>query len=125
MSADYPLSEKHADRLSTPSGIPFREITLEALMEGKVRMEHLRISAEALEMQARIAEAAGRPQLAENLRRAAELVGIPDEEILQIYESLRPGRASREDLLRRAGQLDKRGARRCAALVREAAASTR
>lgn len=121
---DYPLSEKMAERLRTPSGLPFEEVTLEAVMAGRVTMADLRVTAEALELQAQVAEQAGRPQLAENLRRAAELVAVPDEEILAIYNALRPGRASREELLALASELEARyGAFRCAAHIREAAAS--
>ena len=38
-----------------------------------------------------IAQQHGNPQLADNLRRAAELTELPDEEVLAIYEALRPG----------------------------------
>ena len=75
-----------------------------------------------MELQAQIAEAAGRRQLAENLRRAAELAGVPEERILEIYNALRPGRGTRARLLALAADLEARcGAARCAALIREAA----
>jgi propanediol dehydratase small subunit len=120
--SDYPLSEKSPERLRTPSGLPFSDITLEAVMAGKVGMEDLRVTAEALELQAQVAENAGRPQLAENLRRAAELVAVPEETILEIYRALRPGRADRRSLHALADDLVARfGAKRCASLVREAA----
>ncbi len=119
---DYPLSEKMPDRLTTPSGVRFDEITLAAVLEERVGMEDLRVTAGALELQAQVAESAGRPQLAENLRRAAELVAVPEERILEIYNALRPGRADRAQLLALAADLETRyGARRCAGLVREAA----
>ncbi|HXG34283.1 MAG TPA: diol dehydratase small subunit [Bryobacteraceae bacterium] len=122
MSEDYPLAEKHPDRLRTPTGRPFPEITLDAVVSGDLTMEDLRITGEALEWQARIAEAEGRPQLAENLRRAAELTRVPDERILAIYEALRPGRSDKEALERLAAELERDyGAFRCARLVREAA----
>ena len=118
---DYPLAEKMPERLRTPSGLAFQDITLEAVLKGKVKMEDLRVTAEALELQAQVAEAASRPQLAENLRRAAELVAIPEGEILEIYKALRPGRASRETLFALADDLEKRyQAGRCAKLIREA-----
>jgi propanediol dehydratase small subunit len=121
-SYSYPLSEKHSDRLKTPSGIAFSEITLQAVLDGRIRMEDLRVTTEALGMQAQIAEAAGRTQLAENLRRAAELVNLPDDVILAIYAALRPGRAERAELEKLAGMLEQRyHARHCAALIREAA----
>lgn len=119
---EYPLSEKMPERLRTPSGLGFQEVTLEAVMAGRVTMADLRVTAEALELQAQVAEEAGRPQLAENLRRAAELVAVPEERILEIYNALRPGRAGREELLRLADELEADyQAPRCAALIREAA----
>jgi propanediol dehydratase small subunit len=108
--------------LRTPSGLRFPDVTMEAVLDGEVGMEDLRVTAEALELQAQVAEAAARPQLAENLRRAAELVAVPEEKILEIYRALRPGRAGRESLYALADELEARyGATRCAALVREAA----
>jgi propanediol dehydratase small subunit len=122
MSLSYPLSEKHPERLKTPSGVPFHEITLGAVMEGRISMKDLCVTPEALKMQAEIAESAGRSQLAENMRRAAELVCVPEQEIIATYNALRPGQASRAELLKLADWLEKRyGAHRCAALVREAA----
>jgi propanediol dehydratase small subunit len=119
---DYPLSEKSAGLLRTPSGLKFSDITLDAVMDGAIGMEDLRVTAEALEMQAQVAEAADRPQLAENLRRAAELVSVPEETILEVYRALRPGRADKQSLNALADRLTTEyGAVRCAALVREAA----
>ena len=47
-----------------------------------------------------IARAAGRPTLARNFKRAAELVNVPQAFIMEVYELLRPGRAkSKEQLL--------------------------
>jgi propanediol dehydratase small subunit len=119
---EYPLAEKIPERLKTPTGLAFTEITLEGVLEGRVTMEDLRVTSEALELQAQIAEAAGRTQLGENLRRAAELVNVPEERILEIYNALRPGRATRTGLLTLADELEARHrAARCAALIREAA----
>jgi propanediol dehydratase small subunit len=119
---DYPLSEKSPELLRTPSGLKFSDITLDAVLAGAVGMEDLRVTAEALEMQAQVAEKADRPQLAENLRRAAELVAAPEETILEVYRALRPGRADRQSLNALADRLvAEYGAVRCAALVREAA----
>jgi propanediol dehydratase small subunit len=123
--SDYPLSEKAPERLRTLSGVSFANIPLEAVLDGKVGMEDLRVTSEVLEMQARAAEEAGRPQLAENLLRAAELTTVPEEVILTIYQAMRPGRGSREELLALAGDLERRyRATRCAALIREAADSS-
>jgi len=119
---EYPLAERQPDRLRTPSGLPFGEITLEAALEGRLTMDDLRVTAEALELQAEIARSAGRRQLAENLERAAELTRVPEQRILEIYQALRPGRSTREELNRLAAELEQRyRAPRTARLVREAA----
>lgn len=119
---EYPLAEKMPQRLRTPSGRPFDTITLDAVLAGEFTMDDLRVTAEALEWQAQVAATAGRPQLAENLRRAAELVGVPEDKILEIYVALRPGRASAPTLETLAEELERRfNAPRCAALVRESA----
>ncbi|MBM3747059.1 MAG: glycerol dehydrogenase [Acidobacteria bacterium] len=121
---DYPLAEKMPGQLKTPTGLPFSEITLRAVLDGRITMEDLRVTPEALELQARIAQAAGRRQLAENLRRAAELAAVPEERIREIYNALRPGRGTRAGLLALATDLEERyAAARCAALIREAAES--
>ena len=119
---NYPLAENYHDQLRTPSGIPFDDITLEAVQDGRIQMDDLRVTAEALELQARVAEAGARPQLAENFRRAAELVDVPQEELLEIYRALRPGRATKARLLQLAEDLEIRWhAVRCANLIRDAA----
>jgi propanediol dehydratase small subunit len=119
---DYPLSERQPERLKTPSGLPFTEIDLEAVLAGKIQMKDLRVTSGALESQAEIADAAGRHQLAENLRRASELARVPEDKILQIYQMLRPGRASEEALMLAAEELETRfQASRCAGFVRDAA----
>jgi len=121
---DYPLSEKQPERLRTPSGHLFQEVTLEAVLEGKVTMSDLRVTGQALELQAHLAAAAGRPQLAENFRRAAELAEVPEEKIMLVYSALRPGRASQAELESLANSLERDfKAHRCARFVREAAAA--
>lgn len=81
------------------------------------------ISPDTLRRQADAAQAAGFTQLADNLRRAAELTGVPKEELLRIYEALRPGRASEAELRAIADGLERNyGAQRTAAFIREAAA---
>jgi len=100
---------------------PVAELTLEAVRRGEIGLEDLRIHPETLERQAAVAEKHSNPQLAENLRRAAELTQLPDDEVLAIYEALRPGRSSAAQLTALAGSLADRGLPRCAALVAEAA----
>ena len=103
------------------SGRPVEELTLEAVRQGEIGLEDLRIHPETLERQATIAEQHENPQLAENLRRAAELTRLSDDEVLAIYAALRPGRATPAELTALAESLADRGLPRCAALVAEAA----
>lgn len=103
------------------SGKPVESLTVEAVRAGEVGLADLRIHPETLERQAVIAEQHGNPQLADNLRRAAELTELPDEEVLAIYEALRPGRSTAAELTALAESLAARGLARCAALVAEAA----
>lgn len=102
----YPLMENAADSLQAASGRPLSEITLEAAAHGDLSIADLRISAETLRAQAEIARQAGYTQLAENLTRAAELTAVPNEELLQMYEMLRPGRSTFEMLVALAEKLE-------------------
>lgn len=103
------------------SGRRVADLTLEAVRRGEVGLADLRIHPDTLERQATVAEQHANPQLAENLRRAAELTRLPDDEVLAIYEALRPGRSTSEQLTELAATLAARGLPRCAALVAEAA----
>jgi propanediol dehydratase small subunit len=103
------------------SGRPVAELTLEAVRRGELSAADLRIHPETLERQAAVAAAHANPQLAENLRRAAELTRLPDDEVLAIYDALRPGRSTPERLRELAAGLAGRGLPRCAALLTEAA----
>lgn len=119
----YPLIEHAADDLRAASGRPLAGVTPEALDAGELSIADLQISAEALRAQAAVARAAGYAQLAANLERAAELVAVPNEEMLRMYDLLRPGRSSEAELLAMAERLAGHyGAPACAAYVREAAA---
>lgn len=98
--ADYPLAETRPDQVKGKRGKTLAEITLDAVIEDHVTMEDLRITPAALQAQAEIARAAGRPTLALNFERAAELVEVPQDFIMAVYELLRPGRAkSKQQLL--------------------------
>ena len=94
----YPLAEKAPDRIRTPTGKLLSEVTLDAVMAGEVTAADLAITPEALQLQAEIALASGRQTLAENFHRAAELVAIPQDVIMETYEMLRPGRADTKTL---------------------------
>ena len=91
-------------------------------MEGEIEADEIRVTPEILEYQAQIAESIGRPQLAANMRRAAELTAVPDDRILEIYNTLRPDRATKDELLEIADELENEyDAQINAELIREAA----
>jgi len=120
---DYPLAEKHPSAIRGKRGRSLPEITLDAVLGGDVTMEDLRITPAALAAQAEIARGAGRPTLALNFERAAELVDVPQDVIMATYELLRPGRAkSKQELDQAARRLrETYGAERMALFVEEAA----
>jgi len=119
--ADYPLMEKHRDIVKTPTGKPLSDITLDAVSKGQVTVDDVRISPEMLLNQADIAESAGKVQIAENLRRAAEMIAIEDDVVIKMYDMLRPNRATKEQLMEMAQTLKtKYRADRLAQLVTEA-----
>jgi propanediol dehydratase small subunit len=103
------------------SGKPVDRLTVEAVRAGEIDVADLRIHPETLERQAVVAQEHGNPQLAENLRRAAELTRLPDDEVLAVYDALRPGRSTPAQLSALADSLAARGLPRCAALLIEAA----
>ena len=95
---DYPLGLRRPDLVSTPGGIPLAEVTLEAVRARRIGGEEIRATPETLARQGEVAAAAGRPQLAENLARAAELASVPAGVILDIYTALRPHRSTAAEL---------------------------
>ncbi|BBZ30766.1 propanediol utilization protein [Mycolicibacterium madagascariense] len=96
-------------------------ITVRAAVDGELGLADLRMDPATLAHQAVVAEEGGNPQLAENFLRAAELATIDDEEVMQLYEALRPHRSTAEELDALRTSLETRGAARCAELVRQAA----
>ncbi|WP_425060120.1 Propanediol dehydratase small subunit [Sporomusa carbonis] len=119
---DYPLASKRPELLKTPTGKTLADITLENVLNGNVKPEDVRITPETLRLQAEIADGVGRTQFANNLRRAAELVAIPDARVLEIYNALRPYRSTKQELLEIANEMEvKYNAKINAAFVREAA----
>jgi propanediol dehydratase small subunit len=114
---DYPLGSRRPDLVRSPSGLSLDEVGL------NTPAADIRATPETLSRQAAVARAAGRPQLAENLERAAELALVPDDALLDVYTALRPHRSSGAELEDWAVRLEGWGAERTAAFVREAAAA--
>ncbi len=121
---DFPLYKKHPDLVKSPTGKPLKEITFQDIVDGKIDSKDLRISPATLRMQGKIAAEAGRSQIQKNFQRAAELTGVPDDRVLEMYGALRPYRSSKQDLLNIADELQsKYNAPICANWFREAAAN--
>lgn len=119
---EYPLATKIPEGINTPTGKKLNDITLESVMSGEIKPEDIRISKETLEMQAQIAEGMKRYAIARNFRRAGELISVPDERILEIYNALRPFRSTKEELLEISDELEQKyNAKVNAEFIREAA----
>ena len=121
-AANYPLAKIWRTNQIRPHRV--RTFTLKAMkvINGELSADDMRIAPETLEMQAQVAESVHREAFAGNLRRAAELIAVPDDRLLEIYNALRPYRSTKQELLDIAGELDgKYGAKTAASLVREAA----
>ena len=104
------------------TGRPLQELTIDKVLAGELTAEDFRTDAGTLQEQADKAEAAGYRQLAENLRRAAELTMLSNQEVLDIYNQLRPGRSNFRSLISLAERLVREHqAPLTSALVREAA----
>lgn len=121
MTPIYPLSENDPD-LKAASGRAYADITFDAAINGELTADDLRIHADTLRKQAEIARNAGNPQMAANLLRAAELTAVPNDELLKMYDLLRPERASYDTLMALAERLETvYGASETARFVRETA----
>lgn len=105
------------------SGKNSDQVTVAAIRQGDITIDDVRIHPDTLEHQAQIAEQHGNAQLAANFRRAAELTGMADDEVLALYDALRPGRSTYEQLIAHAESLETRGAVRNAELFRQAASA--
>jgi propanediol dehydratase small subunit len=96
------------------------ELTLAAVRNADLQPADLRPTKQDVERQARAARDDGNPQLADNLLRAAELIDVPEETILRVYEALRPHRSTYAELTDVARHLEADGAPANAQLVRAA-----
>lgn len=119
----YPIGEHEPDRISTASGRRLSALSVGNVVAGQIPPADLSITAAALRLQAEVARGSGRAPLADNFERAAELVAVPQDFILEVYELLRPGRApDKQSLLAAAEKLRRDfSASRMAAFVEEAA----
>jgi propanediol dehydratase small subunit len=120
----YPISEHAPEQAVSASGMPLERLTLESIVSGEVGAKDIVISADVLKLQADIARDAGRDRLARNLERAAELVAVPQDLILETYEMMRPGRVSDPAVLTARAALlrEEYGASAIAAMIDEAVA---
>lgn len=118
----YPLGEYEKDSIRSKTGKRLSEITLEEIKKGNVTADDIKISKEMLYNQGQIAKSNDNPGLAKNFERASELVDVPDEVILDMYNKLRPNRSTKLELANMAKELlEKYNAVNCAKLVLEAA----
>ena len=95
---EYPVSQRKPSHIKSKSGLRYTDIQLESLRRGGIESEDLTIDVETLQMQANVAEEGGYAQLASNLKRAAELVRIPNDRLLEIYAALRPRHSTFREL---------------------------
>jgi propanediol dehydratase small subunit len=121
-ASSYPLGEKMPDQIKAATGRVLADFSLEKVKSGDLTAEDFRIAPETLEMQAQVAESVGRDTLARNMRRAAELIKVPDAELLSVYNALRPYRSTKAELYGIADSLaTKYGCTVNAAFIKEAA----
>ncbi len=91
-------------------------------MKNHIGPDDIKISKETLRAQGQVAKEAGNDSMEKNFERAAELVDVPDEVILQMYDKLRPNRSTKLELVLLAKELlETYQAKNCAKLVLEAA----
>ena len=118
----YPLGENERERITSKTGKKLSDITLDEVMKNHVAPDDIKISKEMLRAQGQVAKEAGNDPMEKNFERAAELVDVPDDVILKMYDKLRPNRSTKLELVLMAQELlEKYNARNCARLVMEAA----
>lgn len=67
---DYPLGTKRPELVKTSTSKSLDDITLKSVLDGTIKPEDVRVTAETLKMQAQVARDAGRATLANNFERA-------------------------------------------------------
>lgn len=119
---NYPFGEQEKDSIRSKTGKKLSDITLAEIKRGNVTADDIKISKEMLHNQGQVAKENDNPELSKNFDRASELVDVPDDVILTMYNKLRPNRATKLELVTMAKELmDKYHAANCAKLVLEAA----
>lgn len=121
-TADYPIAQKHPDWITFKGGMTLDDVTVDAVVAGKIKQSDLRIQPKILKAQGEIAASGGREAIKNNFDRAAEMTQVPDDRLLAMYNALRPYRSSYEELTAIADELQNTyKAVICANFVREAA----
>lgn len=117
----YPLGEHEGEGITSRTGKRLNDITLDEVMKNHVASDDIKISKEMLKAQGQVAREAGNDPMELNFQRAAELVDVPDDVILRMYDKLRPRRSTKLELVMLAQELlEKYQAKSCARLVMEA-----
>lgn len=118
----YPFGEYEKESIRSKTGKKLSDITIDEIKKGNVTADDIKISKEMLYNQGQVAKENDNVELAKNFERASELVDVPDDVILAMYNKLRPNRATKLELVTMAKELmDKYHAANCAKLVLEAA----
>ena len=118
----YPLGELEREQIRSKTGKKLTEIPLDEVMKGHISSDDIKISKEMLKAQGQVAKETGNDPMEKNFERAAELVDVPDDVILKMYDKLRPNRSTKLELVQMAQELiEKYNAKNCARLVMEAA----
>ena len=118
----YPLGELEKERITSKTGKKLTDITLDEVMKNHISPDDIKISKEILRAQGQVAKENGNAPMEKNFERAAELVDVPDDVILKMYDKLRPNRSTKLELVMMAQELLKKyNAKNCAKLVMEAA----
>ena len=117
----YPFGEHEAEHITSRTGKKLTDSTLEEVKKNHVTSEDIKISKDMLNAQGQVAREMGNDSMEKNFARAAELVDVPDELILKMYDKLRPNRSTKLELVQMAQELlEKYNARNCASMVMEA-----
>ena len=117
----YPLGEYEKDKIASKTGKKLDDISLNEVLKNNVGPDDIKISKETLKAQGQVALEAGNDSMEKNFERAAELVDVPDDVILKMYDKLRPNRSTKLELVMMAKELlEKYHAKNCAKLVMEA-----